>query len=66
MIFWAMKGETKMKNYTVRYEEKRVIYVDIPAVSEVDALQKFDEKVDRGEIDILKCGAVVGASTSIV
>lgn len=55
-----------MKNYTVRYEEKRVIYVDIPAVSEVDALQKFDEKVDRGEIDILQHGAVVGASTSIV
>lgn len=54
-----------MKNYTVRYEESRVIYTDVQAVSEVDALQKFDEMVDEGKIDIMEHGAVISTSTSI-
>lgn len=47
-----------MSTYTVRYEETSVMYKDIEADSERDAMEKFDELGREGKIDF-SCMAVL-------
>ena len=54
-----------LKNFTVRYEEKSVLYVDIPAVSDTDAMNKFEEMVEEGKIDFRHM-EVIGSSITTV
>ena len=54
-----------MKNFTVRYEEKSVMYVDIPAVSDIDAMNKFEKMVEDGEVDFSHMD-VIGSSITTV
>lgn len=40
-----------MAKYTVRCERTNVLYYDVEADSEKDAMRVFDEASNRGEID---------------
>ena len=56
-----------MKTYTIRYEEKNIAYIDIPAENAVEAMGKAEAMKQSGEIDskleaISSSVAVVGSS----
>lgn len=50
--------------YTVRYEEKSVMYYELNAESEQDALEKFEQMGRNGDIDFSEM-EIINTVTSI-